>query len=66
MATEHNSTTERTIEYEAYHKKVVEACVVLMTENAREFFDKECDYFDEFERGDDPDEVAQNQLDAMI
>jgi hypothetical protein len=52
-------------EYQAYHKQVVEACVKLMGEQARSFFDTECDYLDEFWEGADPEEVAQAQYDAV-
>jgi hypothetical protein len=57
--------TKRTPEYEAFHQKVVGACVKIMGEEHREFFDMECDYLDEFAEGLDPDEVAQAQYDAL-
>lgn len=52
-------------EYEAYHRKVVDACAALMGEEHRNFFDRECSYVDEFKEGQDPEEVAQNQYDAL-
>jgi hypothetical protein len=52
-------------EYALYHARVVDACVELMGQNVREFFDEQCDYFEEFECGDKPEDVAQNQYEAM-
>jgi hypothetical protein len=52
-------------EYSAYHTKVVDACAALMGENQRQFFDEQCDYFEEFERNEEPDEVAWAQWEAL-
>ena len=67
-----------THDYEAYHAKVVEAVRRNLsarwpptTDAEREhlerqvaFFDKECDYHDEHERGDEPDEVAEDNIES--
>lgn len=52
-------------EYRAYHRRVVEACVELMGEDVRRFFDEQCDYLEEFLKDEDPIEIAENQLDSM-
>lgn len=49
---------KETPEYQAYHRRVVEACVELMGEQAREFFDKQCDFIEQFAAGDEPEDVA--------
>jgi hypothetical protein len=56
---------QRTREYEIYHARVVEACAELMGEDSREFYDRECTYFEEFEQNIPPFQVAQDQLAAM-
>lgn len=58
----------KTSGYIEYHKSVVEACVKLMGEEHREFFDKVCSYEEQFtEEGGprSPDEVAQDQADCI-
>ena len=55
----------RTVEYEAYHAKVVEACVALMGEQCRTFFSKECDYLEEFAEGIEPEDVALAQQESL-
>jgi hypothetical protein len=52
-------------QYQVYHEQVVEACAKLMGEQVRDFFDKQCDYLEEFMEGADPEEVAQAQYDAV-
>lgn len=52
-------------EYEEYHRRVVEECADLMGEESREFYAKECTYFEEWESGLHPRQVAQEQLAAM-
>jgi hypothetical protein len=59
------SSYTRTPEYEAYHQRVVDACVARTTEEMRHFFDVECDYLEEFAADEDPDDVATAQIEAM-
>lgn len=59
------ATVTRLEEYQEYHRRVVEECVELMGEDSREFYEKQCTYFDEWEQGVHPRQVAQEQLDAM-
>ena len=70
--------SDRTPEYESYHKRVVDAVRKNLTarwppttDAEREhldrqvaFFDLECDYHDAFARADDPEEVADENIDA--
>jgi hypothetical protein len=58
-------SAERTPEYRTYHQRVVEACVALMGEENRDFFDDECDYFDEFHAGTLPEDVAREQWESI-
>lgn len=58
-------TVTRLEEYEEYHRRVVEECVELMGEDSREFYSKQCTYFDEWESGLHPRQVAQEQVSAM-
>jgi hypothetical protein len=58
-------TMTRTPEYEAYHAKIVEACVALMGEDCRAFFNTQCDYLEEFAESLDPDDVAQAQRESL-
>ncbi len=51
--------------YEGFHQRVADACADLMGETHRHFFDSVCSYELEFAEGIDPEEVAQNQLDAF-
>ena len=60
-----DTQTDWTPEYVAYHKAVVDACVALTAEEHRAFWDRECDYFDEFAEGLSPEDVAQSQLDSL-
>ena len=55
----------RTPEYERYHAQVVEACVKLMGEEHREFFNVQRDYFDEYDAMLTPEEVAKQQFEAL-
>lgn len=56
-----------TSEYAAYHDVVVEGCVRLFASHGvREFFERECDYFEEFHEGLSPADCAQAQLDALF
>lgn len=55
----------RTPEYETYHAAVVAACVKLMGEEHREFFNVQCDYFDEYDAMLTPEEVAKQQYEAL-
>lgn len=55
----------RTPEYEIYHKRVVEALVKKTDESYRHMWDIECEYLQEFEDGEDPEIVAQANIDAM-
>jgi len=50
---------------EQYHKDVVEACVSLMGEHTRVFFDDACSYEEEFAEGMTPEECAQGQYEAL-
>lgn len=59
------SEVKATPEYQSYHQQVVAACVADMGEQVREFFDKECDYLDEFTEGRSPEDVAQDQRDSL-
>ena len=62
------SGTEKPIdspEYRAYHARVVEACVRLMGEQCRGFFDEECDYLEEFAANEDPCDVAVSQQESL-
>ena len=52
-------------EYQRYHKQVVEACVRLIGERCRQFFDTQCDFLEEFNSEQDPEEVAQDQLESL-
>jgi hypothetical protein len=52
-------------EYAQYHDAVVNACAELMGESVRPFFEEQCDYFEEFEEGIEPEEVAMAQFDAL-
>ena len=56
---------QRTPEYQEYHRKVVDACAALMGEEHRDFFNLACDYLEEFAEGRDPDQVAQDQCEAL-
>ncbi|MDE2232991.1 MAG: hypothetical protein KGJ90_02555 [Patescibacteria group bacterium] len=47
--------------YQAYHKKVVDACVKIMSGEIRAFFDA-MDYIENFKEGDDPEEVAATNV----
>jgi hypothetical protein len=53
-------------EYGAYHRKVVEACVRLMGEAYREFFDKQCDYVEECAQGIPPEDVARGRQRSFL
>lgn len=53
------------VTYAEYHRLVVEACVALTGEDTRIFWDTQCDYEDSFAENIDPEEVAQNQVDAL-
>jgi hypothetical protein len=56
---------KRIDEYQIYHNRVVEEITELMGEDCRKFYDKECTYFDEFDQGIPPRQVAEEQLAAM-
>ena len=56
---------ERTAEYEIFHKKIVEIVVASLGEENRYFFDECCDYLEEFEAGESPEDVAQAQIEAV-
>lgn len=51
-------------EYQKYHQLVVTECVRITGEHNREFFDKICDYIDDFKEGTPPEEVARHQWEA--
>jgi len=59
------SRADWTPEYTLYHKRVVDACCDLMGQHTREFFDHQCDYFDELAEGLAPDDVAIAQQEAL-
>ncbi len=59
------SSVKETAEYKAYHARVVQACVDLMGERVRRFFDEQCDYLEEFAEQLDPHEVASSQQDSL-
>jgi len=50
---------------EQYHKDVVEACVELMGEENRDFFDHQCSYESHYEEGQTPQECAEAQYEAL-
>lgn len=52
-------------EYRVFHRAVVAECVRLMGDEALVFFDQQCDYLEEFERGDIPEDVARAQYEAL-
>ena len=54
----------RTPEYELFHNKVVEIVVAKLGEENRWFYNDVCDYLEEFEAGESPEDVAQAQIEA--
>lgn len=54
-----------TPQYQAYHNRVVEACVKLMGEHVRLFFSEQCDYLQEFLENEDPEDVAYTQWEHL-
>lgn len=52
-------------EYLTYHAAVVEACVALAGEDTRHFWDKQCDYVEDYEAGTLPEEVAETNWDDI-
>ena len=53
--------------YSDYHKRVVNACAMLMGEQCRDFFEG-CSFDEQFTEKDgprDPEEVAQDERDAI-
>ncbi len=56
---------KQTEKYQAFHNRVVAECVRLMGEQNREFFDKQCDYIEEFLAGDEPYDVAISQQECL-
>lgn len=65
MATYEERRREWTPEYAGYHDAVVSACVELMGEECRLFFERECTFDVEFSEGRDPHEVASDQQDCL-
>ena len=59
------SEIKQAVEYQAFHKRVVAECVLLMGEQNREFFDKQCDYIEEFLASDEPYDVAISQQECL-
>lgn len=53
------------ITYAEYHRLVVDACVELTGEDTRVFWDTQCDYEDSYIESVQPNEAAQNQVDAL-
>lgn len=51
--------------YEQYRQRVIEACVRLMGEHNRQFWITQCSWEEEYRELRDPDEVAQDQFDAL-
>lgn len=51
--------------YDAYAKRCVEACVSLMGEHTREFWETQCSWEEQFAAGTEPGEVAENQKDSL-
>ena len=51
--------------YKIYHARVVEACVLLMGEQYRKFFETQCDYLEEFAENMEPDDVAMSQRESL-
>ncbi len=51
--------------YDLYHAKVVAACVRLMGESVREFFNTQCTFIEEFNDDEDPDDVALHQRESL-
>ncbi len=57
--------TKESPEYQAYHRKVVDACAALMGEECRCFFNEQCDFVYEYTEGTEPGDVALDQKEAL-
>ena len=51
--------------YEEYAKKCVDTCCKLMGEQHREFWETQCSWEEAFAENRDPEQVAQDEYEAM-